>query len=210
MPILGSTSDARGPEPAPLRTWSPQKSEGWSPSPTPQRIYVEGYHRPAAGSTDDAAYDALADVLSTDRASVSTAAWWDRRSPPSPAPSTGSRSKYPNLMISSPAHPGHTNEEVQSAIRAEIERIKSEPVTDDELRMVKTRAKANLIRGLDSNQGLAGQLATYEALYGDWRELFRSVEKIDKVTKEDIQRVARATLVPTNRTVGMIVNQAAK
>ena len=106
--------------------------------------------------------------------------------------------------------PGHTNEEVQAAIRAEIDRMKNEPVTDDELRMVKTRAKANLIRGLDSNQGLVGQIATYQALFGDWRELFRSVDKIDKVTKEDIQRVARATLVPTNRTVGMIVNQAAQ
>ena len=52
--------------------------------------------------------------------------------------------------------PGHTPEEVQAAIRDEIERLKKEDVTDDELEMVKTRAKANLIRGLDSNQGLAG------------------------------------------------------
>ena len=39
--------------------------------------------------------------------------------------------------------------------------------------MVKTRAKADLIRGLDGNQGLAIQLGTYQARYGDWRELFR-------------------------------------
>jgi len=71
---------------------------------------------------------------------------------------------------------------------------------------VKTQAKADLIRGLRSNQGIAGQLATYQALYGDWRELFRAVDKIDKVTKDDIRRVAQAVFVPTNRTVGMIVN----
>ena len=85
-------------------------------------------------------------------------------------------------------------------------RIKSQPVTDDELKMVKTQAKANLIRGLRRNGGVAGQLATYQATHGDWRELFRSVERIEKVTKEDIMRVAQATFKSNNRTVAMIVN----
>jgi predicted Zn-dependent peptidase len=205
----------RGPEPAPLRTVEPaQKSEVVVTVPNPaQPIYVEGYHRPAAGTPDDAVYDALADVLSTDRTSrLYRSLVRDKKIAAVSGAFNGfPGNKYPNLMIFyAVPTPGHTNQDVQAAIRAEIERIKDEPVTDDELQMVKTRAKANLIRALDSNQGLAGQLATYEALYGDWRELFRSVEKIDKVTKEDIQRVARATLVPTNRTVGMIVNQAAQ
>jgi predicted Zn-dependent peptidase len=69
---------------------------------------------------------------------------------------------------------------------------------------VKTRAKANLIRRLAENEGLAAQLATVVALYGDWRELFYEVDRIDKVTKEDIRRVANKTFVPTNRTVGVI------
>jgi predicted Zn-dependent peptidase len=75
--------------------------------------------------------------------------------------------------------------------------------------MVKTKAKAGLIRGLTSNGGIAGQLATYQARYGDWRELFRSVERIEKVTKQDITRVANATFLPDNRTVAMIVNEDA-
>jgi predicted Zn-dependent peptidase len=73
--------------------------------------------------------------------------------------------------------------------------------------MVKTRAKADLIRGLASNNGIAGALARNQALYGNWRELFVSVDRIEKVSKEDIQRVAKKVFVPTNRTVGMIVNQ---
>ena len=44
-------------------------------------------------------------------------------------------------------------------------------------------------------------------LFGDWRELFRDVDRIDKVTKEDVMRVAQQTFVPTNRTVAMIVNE---
>jgi predicted Zn-dependent peptidase len=100
--------------------------------------------------------------------------------------------------------PGHTTQEMGDAIHAEIDRLKKEDITDDELKMIKTRAKANLIRGLDDNEGLASQLATYQMRYGDWRELFRSVDRIDKVTKADIRRVANDTFVDTNRTVGVI------
>jgi len=84
--------------------------------------------------------------------------------------------------------------------------LKTEPITDDELKMVKTRAKADLIRSLDDNSGIATQLAYSQARYGDWREIFRTVERLDKVTKDDVMRVANATFVPTNRTVGMIEN----
>jgi hypothetical protein len=70
--------------------------------------------------------------------------------------------------------------------------------------MIKTRTKANLIRGLADNVGLSTQLATYQTRYGDWRDLFRSVERIDKVTKQDIRRVANETFVDINRTVGVI------
>ena len=70
--------------------------------------------------------------------------------------------------------------------------------------MIKTRAKADLIRKLGDNQGLAFQLGSAQSLYGDWRELFRHVDDIAKVSKADIRRVANATFVESNRTVGMI------
>ena len=86
---------------------------------------------------------------------------------------------------------------------------KKEDISDDELKMIKTRAKANLIRGLADNEGLATQLATYQTRYGDWRELFRSVDRIDQVTKADIRRVANQTFVDTNRTIGVIETSGA-
>jgi len=86
----------------------------------------------------------------------------------------------------------------------EIDKLKKEDITDDELKMIKTRTKANLIRGLADNQGLATQLATYQTRYGDWRELFRSVDRIDQVSKADIRRIANEIFVDTNRTVGVI------
>ena len=66
------------------------------------------------------------------------------------------------------------------AIHAEIERLKKEDISDEELRMIKTRSKANLIRSLGSNEGLASELALYQARYDDWRELFHSVDRIEK------------------------------
>ena len=74
--------------------------------------------------------------------------------------------------------------------------------------MIKTRAKADLIRGLADNSGLAQQLAIYQSRYGDWRELFKSVDRIDKVTKADIRRVANLTFTEGNRTVG--INETVK
>ena len=70
--------------------------------------------------------------------------------------------------------------------------------------MFKTRTKADLIRGLASNEGLAQQLAFYQTRYGDWRELFRYLDRVDKVTKADIRRVANEAFKDTNRTVGII------
>ena len=63
---------------------------------------------------------------------------------------------------------------------------------DATLARVKTRTRAGLIRQLDSNAGLAQLLASYYANYGDWRKLFTSLDEIDKVTADDVQRVARA------------------
>ena len=113
--------------------------------------------------------------------------------------------KYPHLFaFYAVPIPGHTTQEVGDAIHAEIERVKKEDISDEELKMIKTRAKANLLRSLGSNEGLAFALGTNQARYDDWRELFRSVDRIEKVTKADIRRVANQTFVPDNRTVGII------
>ena len=55
-----------------------------------------------------------------------------------------------------------------------------------------------------SNQGLAVALAQQQALSGDWRDLFDTIDDINAVTAADIQRVARTTFVPTNLTVGVV------
>jgi predicted Zn-dependent peptidase len=177
-----------------------------------QPIYIEGYHRPDYRSKDDAVFDAISDLMSEGRTSrLYRALVRDKKIASFSEGITGYPGiKYPHLFafLAVPL-PGHTTQEMGDAIHAEIERLKKEDITDDELKMIKTRAKANLIRGLDDNEGLATQLATYQTRYGDWRELFHSVDRIDQVTKADIRRVANEVFVDTNRTVGVIESAGA-
>jgi predicted Zn-dependent peptidase len=93
---------------------------------------------------------------------------------------------------------------MRDAIHKEIEKLKTTDVTDEELAMYKTRARADLLHGLANNQGLANELAEYQTRYGDWRELFRELDKVDKVSKEDIRRVANKVFVASNRTSAWI------
>ena len=197
------------PKPEPLRTVEPpQRAERQVVLRDPaQPLYLEGYHRPDVRDKDDAVFVAIGDLLSNGRTSrLYRSLVRDKKIAASSAGFNGfPGEKYPNLFVLYAfTTPGHTPDEVRDAIRAEVERLKNEDVTDDELKMVKTRAKADLIRRLDQNQGLAIQLATAQARFGDWRELFQQVDRIDKVTKADIRRVAATTFVPENRTVAII------
>jgi predicted Zn-dependent peptidase len=197
------------PKPEPLRTVEPpQKAERIVIlHEASQPIFIEGYHKPGARDKDDAVYDALQDLMSNGRTSrLYRALVRDKKIAAFSGGFNGfPGAKYPNLFVFfAVSTPGHMPEEIRDAIRAEIERVKNEDITDDELQMIKTRAKADLLRRLADNQGLAFQLGTAQSLYGDWRELFRHVERIAKVSKADIRRVANATFVESNRTVGMI------
>jgi len=174
-----------------------------------QPFYLEGYHRPAFNDPDDAVYDAISDVMSNGRTSrLYRTLVRDKKIAAAAAGFSGlPGQKYPHLFaFYAVPTPGHTPKEMADAIHEEIDRLKTQDVTDDDLKMVKTRAKADLIRSLGDNEGLAQALATVQARYGDWRELFRQVDRIDKVTKADIRRVANKTFVTANRTVGYIDN----
>ena len=207
----------KSPAPEPLATVEPpQRGERTvTLRETAQPIYIEGYHRPSATHPDSATYDVISMLLSSGRTSrLYKSLVRDKKIAAQAAGFNGfPGEKYPTLFAAfAISTPGHTNDEVAAAIHAELDRLKNEDVPADELASVKTRVKAGLLRRLDSNSGLALQLSSYQTLYGDWKELFREVEAIDKVTAADIRRVANATFTPNNRTVGRIekIDTAAK
>jgi predicted Zn-dependent peptidase len=203
----------KAPKPAEIRTEEPPQiaEKEITLVDTAQPFYIEGYHKPSTFDPDSAVYDVIGDLLTSGRTSRLYRSLVRDKKVAAVAQGFGDfpGDKYPNLfaVIAVPL-PGKTNAEVRDALHAEIEKLKAEDVTDAELQMVKTRAKANLIRKLNSNQGLANELGSYQARYGDWRELFRAVDKIDKVSKADIRRVANAVFVAKNRTIGRIETKA--
>ncbi|HEY6305826.1 MAG TPA: pitrilysin family protein [Candidatus Angelobacter sp.] len=171
-----------------------------------QPLYIEGYHRPDFRDPDDAVYDVLADLLSKGRTSrLYRSLVRDKQIAIEAEGGSYPGKKYPNLFyfFAAPSQ-GHTAREMAGPIHAEIERLKTQDVSDEELQSIKTRAKADLIRSLNENEGLAMELAEYQAYYGDWRELFREIDRLDAVTKADIRRVANKTFTEENRTVGII------
>jgi predicted Zn-dependent peptidase len=177
-----------------------------------QPFYLEGYHRPSYLAPDDTVYDAISDILSNGRTSrLFRSMVRDKKIAAVAAGFSGFPGvKYGHLFaFYAVPLPGHTNEEMQKAIGEEIEKLKTQDVTDEELQMFKTRTKADLIRGLASNEGLAQELATYQTRYGDWRELFRYLDRVDKVTKADIRRVSNKAFAENNRTLGVIQTQRA-
>jgi len=197
------------PKPEPLRTVEPPQNAERIVilHEVSQPIFLEGYHKPSARDKDDAVYDALQDLLSNGRTSrLYRSLVRDKKIAAFSGGFNGfPGNKYPNMFVFFAfTTPGHTPEEIRDATHAELDRLRNEDITDDELQMVKTRAKADLIRRLGDNQGLAFQLGIAQSIYGDWRGLFQHVDDIGKVTKADIRRVANQTFVESNRTVGML------
>jgi predicted Zn-dependent peptidase len=177
-----------------------------------QPFYLEGYHRPSYLAPDDVVYDAISDILSNGRTSrLYRSLVRDKQIAAFAAGFSGfPGSKYSHLFaFYAVPIPGQTTTELQQGFREQIDKLKTQDVTDDELQMFKTRTKADLIRGLASNEGLAQQLAFYQTRYGDWRELFRYLDRVDKVTKADIKRVANEAFQDENRTIGIIETKTA-
>ncbi|MFZ0663054.1 MAG: pitrilysin family protein [Acidobacteriaceae bacterium] len=202
-----------GPKPEPMTTVEPpQRAEKCVilKGPT-QPLYLEGYHRPDYRSPDDAVYDAIQDIFSNGRTSRLYRSLVEKQQIAAEAEGFSGfpGTKYPGLFaFFAVPNAGHTPQEMRTAIHKEIEKLRTTDVTDAELEMFKTRAAADLLRGLGDNQGIAEQLAIYQLRYGDWRELFNQLNKINAVTKADIRRVANQIFVPGNRTYAMAEYQA--
>jgi len=177
-----------------------------------QPFYIEGYQKPNYRDKDDAVYSVISSVMSEGRTSrLYRELVRDKRIAVAAAGFAGlPGDKYRNLyaFYAMPTQ-GHSAAEMGSAIHDVVEKLKSDGVSADELKMVKTRSKAALLRSLANNQGLAISLAENQMKFGDWREMFRRIDKIDAVTNEDVKRVANEIFVDTNRTVGILETAAA-
>ena len=87
----------------------------------------------------------------------------------------------------------------------EIEKIKNESVTETELSKFKRTAKKSIINQMKSNSQMAALLTYFDVVQGNWELTFNQLEQIDKLTAEDVKRVANKYLTNKNRTIGEVV-----
>ncbi len=196
-------------DPSPVTEEPPQKGErrvDIVSDANPQMII--GYHKPAMPDYDDYVFDVMESILSKGRTSrfykvlVEEKAFAESVHAVNGLPGA----KYNNLfaIFAKPRHP-HTSAELESAIYDEIEKLKTKTVAERELQKVKNQMKADFIRSLNSNSGLANLLSYFEAITGSYQYITDHIKVIERVTSDDITRVAKKYLTPDNRTVAKLV-----
>ncbi len=176
-----------------------------------QPWYLEGYHRPGITDPDQVVYSMIDGILTGGR----TARLYKALVEPQIALDVGSANGFPGdkqdtvMLLYGLTAPGHTVEEIAVGLEGELTRLQEEPVDEATLDRVKTQARAGLLRQLDSISGMASLLTEYEAKTGDWRNVFEELKAIEAVSAADVQRVAKTTFRPTNRTVGKLISAGA-
>jgi zinc protease len=93
---------------------------------------------------------------------------------------------------------------VEAAIYEELDRMRMSPVSDEELQKAKNILLADFYRRMKTINGKANVLGNYEVFFGDYRKMFTAAEDCNKVTKEDVQRVAKQYFSENNRTVAIL------
>lgn len=171
----------------------------------PQMII--GYHKPPPPSQEDYIFDVIESILSRGRTSRFYKTLVEQKGLAESVQAANGTpgARYANLfaVFATPRHP-HGNQVLEAAIDEMMETLKREPVSPEELTKVKNQVRADFIRQQQSNQGLASMLSYYQTLLGDYRYMTTYVTAIEKITADDILRVAKTYFIRDNRTVAQI------
>jgi predicted Zn-dependent peptidase len=201
------------PPPPPIDTVEPeQRAERRVILEDPaQPIVLIGWHIPAGTDPRYASYKALADLLAGgDWARLNKALVKEQKIVTQIQMFTGfPGEKYPNqIVIFAVPAAGQDPLAVEKAIYDVLDGIqKDKPFTADELAGYKVRVKASKIDAAEENANLASELAQAQNLYGDWHEFFREQERVQGLTVTDVMGAMKASLIRSNRTVGLIVHE---
>ncbi|HEX8237141.1 MAG TPA: pitrilysin family protein [Abditibacteriaceae bacterium] len=165
------------------------------------RMVQIAHHIPAANHPDRYALDVLESVLSGGRtARFFPALVQSGLASSADAYDYGLRDAD-LVFLDATAQPGKSNAELEKALLAEVEKLKTTPISDEELKRVLNQAEAQYIYGKDSVQSQGRQLGE-NAMRGDWRYGETYLQNLRRVTAADVQRVAQKYFVERNRTVG--------
>ena len=168
------------------------------------------YKIPPSASPDYHAIEVLGSVLSAGRSSRLFESIVRQKQLATTITAGSGETRGPGLFtITATAAPGRTLPEVEAAIDAEIERVKSGPIADWEMEKARTGARRAFVASMGSSLQRAVRLSQDALFYDDPERINTQVDLIARVTAGDVQRVAREYLVKTGRTVILTMPKSA-
>jgi zinc protease len=155
------------------------------------RLYMV-WHTVRLGAPDEPALDILARILSSGRGSrLQKSLVYDKQLSQDAVASHPTGEIAGTFRISSTARPGKTLEEIEKEINAEIERIKAEPPTAEELERAYNAIESQMVFGLQTVLGKADQINSNATFFGKPDLFQKQLDDYRRVTPADVQRVAR-------------------
>jgi predicted Zn-dependent peptidase len=161
-----------------------------------------GYHIPGQGTPDYYAVNMLAQLLSQGESSRISKNVVDKQQKAIFAGAFPLPSEDPGLtLMFGICNMGIQPDDLEKAIGAEIEKTQTELISDEEFQKLKNQIESDFITSNSSMAGIAESLANYEVYFGDANLINTEIDRYMKVTKEDIQRVAKEYFRKENRVV---------
>ena len=159
------------------------------------------YHMPAASHTDWAALSVLGSILSETKIGRLDQALTETKLA-TIASGRSNNAHDPGLFFFSASPAEGKLEDVRDVLLKTIETMGETPFTADEIDRAKLRSQRSSEQLMTSAAAMASALSSASAL-GDWRLLFLQRDRVQEVTVDDVNRVAKMYFVPHNRTLGM-------
>lgn len=169
------------------------------------------YHVPETKHADFYALDLLSSLLTSGNSSRLTKSLVMDSTLATSVSSFTDQSFDPSLfIIYAIAGTNVTAPDLEKAIDRQIEMVIKNGVKDEELQKLKNKKLTEFYHTLETINGKANSLGSYEVFFGDYKKMFEAPELYKKVTGEDIKRVAAQYFTERNRTVGYLLPEKSK
>lgn len=163
------------------------------------------YHAPKARHKDYYALSILSAALSNGKSSRLYSALVDKKQLATNVFTDYNESFDPTLFqVYATAAKDAKEIDLETAIYAEIEKIKTEGITEKELQKIKNQKLMEFYEQIETINGKSNNIGTYELFFGDYKKMFDAPAEYNKVTIDDIKRVANEYFKKSNRTVGIL------
>jgi zinc protease len=170
-------------------------------------MVVKAYHIPAQGTPDYYAVDLLNQVLSQGQSSRLNKSLVDQQELALFCGAFTYNTEHPGLTLAyGLANMGVDPKQVEDAMNAEIERLKTELITEQEFQKLRNQIENDFVSRNSNVAGIAESLANYHMYFGDANLINNEIERYLKVTREDIMNAAKKYYTAQNGVVLYFLN----